>query len=156
MRHFLVLLLLLGVASPVRAADGSIRVDHAWSRAAAAGRVGVLYLTVTDSGVPDRLVGVDTEVADKAELHESLSENRVMKMRPVQAIPVTPGEPTVLKPGGYHVMLLGLRRELKDGDSFPVTLHFASGGAVTTTANVAKAGAAMPEAMGADHHAMQH
>ena len=156
MRHLLALFLLLGAALPVRAAEDSIHVEHAWSRAAAAGRVGVLYLTVTDTGAADRLVGVDTEIADKAELHESLSENGVMKMRPVQSVPVKPGEPTVLKPGGYHVMLMGLRRELRDGDSFPVTLHFASGGAVTTTANVSKAGAAMPDAMGADHHAMQH
>ncbi len=152
----LLLFLLLGAASPARAADDSIHVDHAWSRAAAAGRVGVLYLTVTDSGSPDRLVGVGTEVADKAELHESLMESGVMKMRPVQAIPVAPGQPVILKPGGYHAMLLGLRRDLREGDSFPVTLRFASGNAVTTTASVTKAGAAMPETMDSDHRETQH
>ncbi len=154
MQRWLILVPLLGWSVLAQAENGSIQVENAWSRAAAAGRVGVLYLTVTDTGAPDRLVGVDTPVADKAELHESLSEGGVMKMRPVQAIPVASGQPVVLKPGGYHVMLLGLRQPLREGDSFPVTLHFASGGAVAATAQVAKAGAAMPDTMGHDHGAM--
>ncbi len=131
------------------AESGPIKIEQVWSRAAPQGRTGVLYLTATDSGAPDRLVGVDTLVADKVELHESLNENGVMKMRPVDSIPVAPGKPLVLKPGGYHVMLMGLRHTLKKGDSFPVTLHFAQAGDVPATAHVAEAGAEMP-GMGMD------
>ena len=122
----------------------SIRVEQAWSRAAAQGRVGVLYATVTDSGAPDRLVGIDSPVADRAELHESMGEGGVMRMRPVDGIDVAPGKPIVLKPGGYHAMLIGLHRALREGDSFAVTLHFAMAGAVEATALVTKAGAAGP------------
>ena len=145
-----------GLAQP---RPGPIEVQQVWSRAAPQGRVGVLYMTVTDSGAPDRLVGVDTPVADKAELHESVSEGGVMKMRPVASAPVEPGKPLVLKPGGYHVMLRGLRRDLKEGDEFPATLRFAQAGAVNVTARVAKAGAAAPMSpgsaeMGHGHGAM--
>ena len=75
------------------------------------------------------------------------------------AAPVEPGKPLVLKPGGYHVMLMGLRRSLKEGDEFPVTIRFAQAGAVSVTAHVAKAGAAAPPGapdMGRDHGAMSH
>lgn len=148
----------LALPVPAFAQSGPIQVKQVWSRAAPQGRVGVLYMTVTDTGTPDRLVGVETPVADKAELHESANENGVMKMRPVSALPVAPGRPLMLKPGGYHAMLVGLRRTLKEGDSFPVTVRFADAGAVSVTAQVAGAGASMPYGqveMGHEHGAMQ-
>ena len=52
-----------------------------------------------------------------------------------------------LKPGGYHIMLMGLKQQLKDGETFPVTLTFEKAGAVTTTVHVAKAGAMGPDMM---------
>jgi copper(I)-binding protein len=57
-------------------------------------------------------------------------------------LPVTPGKPLMLAPGGYHIMLMDLKQPLKEGDSFPVTLSFAKAGQVTATATVEKAGAA--------------
>ena len=64
-----------------------------------------------------------------------------MKMRPVGPLPIEPGKPVTLAPGGYHIMLSGLKRSLKQGDSFPITLSFAKAGPVTATADiVAKAG----------------
>jgi periplasmic copper chaperone A len=73
-----------------------------------------------------------------------------MTMRPVGPLPVGPGKPLVLAPGGYHVMLMGLKQPLKAGDSFPVTLTFAKAGAINATASVGKAGAPAPQAgMGA-------
>ena len=141
------------------AQPGAIQVQQVWSRAAPQGRVGVLYMTITDQGAPDRLVGIETPVAEKAELHESVAEGGVMKMRPVAAAPVEPGKPLILKPGGYHVMLMGLRRSLKAGDEFPATIRFAQAGAISVTAHVAKAGAAAPPGameMGHDRGAMTH
>ena len=67
-----------------------------------------------------------------------------MKMRPVASLTVEPGKPVTLAPGGYHIMLTGLKQALKQGDSFPVTLSFAKAGQVTATATVEKAGATMP------------
>ena len=65
-------------------------------------------------------------------------------MRPVGPLPIEPGKPVTLAPGGYHIMLSGLKRTLKQGDNFPITLSFAKAGPVTATATVAKAGATMP------------
>ena len=136
----------------VALAQSGIRIEHMWSRAALEGGVGVLFMTVTNDGPADRLVGVSTPVADRAELHESMNDNGVMKMRPAEKLPVAPGKPLVLTPGGYHVMLMGLKRALRAGDRFPVTLSFENAGAVTTEALVAKAGAPAP----AGHEGMEH
>jgi len=77
-------------------------------------------------------------------VHQSINENGVMKMKPVGPLPIEPGKPVALAPGGYHIMLTALKQSLNQGDHFPVTLSFAKAGQVTTTATVAKAGAVMP------------
>lgn len=131
-------------------APGSIEVRQVWSRSVAQGRVGVLYATIVDRGEPDRLLGAETPVAEKVEMHESLTENGIMKMRPVEALSLAPGQPIVLKPGGCHMMLVGLRRALREGDTFPITFRFAEAGPVSATVHVAKAGAASAP-LGPDH-----
>jgi periplasmic copper chaperone A len=118
------------------AADGALTVEHPWARPAAVGQMGVIYLTVTDTGAPDQLIGVRTPVAADASLHESKMNGTVMEMRPVSAIPIAPGQPLVLAPGGYHIMLMGLKQALKEGDTVPVTLMFRRAGAVTAQAMV--------------------
>lgn len=132
------------------ALPGSIEVRQIWSRSAAQGRVGVLYATIVDRGEPDRLLGAETSVAEKVEMHESLSENGIMQMRPVEALSLAPGQPIALKPGGYHMMLVGLRRALREGDTFPITFRFAGAGPVSATVHVAKAGA-VSAPVGQDH-----
>ncbi len=143
MRSWLVALLTLlpavALADPV-----GIQVEHAWSRAMPAGATGVVYLTVTNHGAPDTLTSVASPVAASAGLHETIDDHGVMKMRPVASLPVSPGKPLTLAPGGYHIMLMGLKRALVAGTAFPVTLTFARAGAVTVTATVQAAGAAMP------------
>lgn len=137
------LLLTAALLAPIaaRAQMPAVKVDHVWSRAAMAGHTGVVYLTVTANGSADTLTGVSSPVAKKAELHESFEENGVMKMRPIAALHVARGTPLMLKPGGYHIMLIGLSEALHEGDHFPLTLQFAKAGAITVTAVVEKAGA---------------
>jgi copper(I)-binding protein len=149
MRRLLIASLVLLPAAAF-AQNAGITVDHVWSRAAAAGRTGAVYLTVTDTGAPDRLTGVSSPVANKVELHETQNVNGVMQMRPVDALPVAPGKPVTLAPGGYHIMMIGLKQPLKEGDTFPVTLTFEHAGPVTATATVARAGATSA-AMPMDH-----
>ncbi len=121
-----------------------IQIDHVWARAAPAGHEGAVYLTITDGGAPDTLTGVTTPVAAEAAVHQSIEDHGVMKMRPVGPLPIAPGKPVTLAPGGYHIMLSGLKQSLKQGDTFPITLSFAKAGQVTATATVAKAGTTMP------------
>jgi periplasmic copper chaperone A len=151
MRILLFLILLTWPAAALMADQGGIQLDNVWSRTAIAGRQGVVYLTITDQGQPDALVGATTPIAARAELHQSFDDNGVMKMRPVSSLPVEPGKPVTLAPGGYHIMLVDLKRSLKAGDNFPVTLTFATAGQVTATVTVQSPGAAMPPS---DRHPM--
>jgi copper(I)-binding protein len=143
-------------ASPALAQKSGLEVTNAWSRPAPAGRVGVAYLTITDSGAPDRLIGASSPVAERVELHQSATANGVATMRPVDGVPVAPGAPGVLAPGGYHLMLRDLRRPLAVGQSFPLTLNFAKAGTLTTSVTVAplsaETAAGRMNGMGATHH----
>jgi len=143
MLKFVVLAAALATASP--AAGSAVQVQDGWARATAAGAPsGAIYLTLTDTGAADQLVGVSTPVAATAEVHETTNDNGVMRMRPVKALALTPGQPVTLKPGGYHIMLMGMKQQLKPGDSFPVTLTFQHSAPVTATITVTKAGAMGP------------
>jgi copper(I)-binding protein len=80
---------------------------------------------------PDRLLSAKSEVAERASLHESRAEGDVMKMGPVEGGIEVPAHGTAeLKPLGLHVMLMGLNRPLKDGETFPMTLVFEKQGEV--------------------------
>jgi hypothetical protein len=135
------------VPAPPAAADhvrvGELVVSDAWARASAGkAKAGAAYLTVTNHGVGvDSLVAVETPVSRKASLHNHVMEGGVAKMRPVKAIEVDPGAPTVLKPGGLHIMLMGLTWPLKKGQRFPMTLTFEKAGEVTFGVEVLGVGA---------------
>ena len=135
----------LATVDPAQTAAPQIEVQHAWARATAAGaKAGGIFLTLTDKGAPDHLVSASTPVAAMAEVHEPVNDNGVMRMRPVPPLALEPNKPVELKPGGYHIMLMGLKQQLTDGQSFPVTLTFEKAGSITTTVHVAKAGAMGP------------
>ncbi|HYZ40658.1 MAG TPA: copper chaperone PCu(A)C, partial [Stellaceae bacterium] len=92
----------------------------------------------------DRLVSASTPAAKKAELHTMSMQGMVMKMRPLAGLDIPAGQPVALKPGGEHIMLLGLKQPLREGQSFPLTLDFAKAGQRTVTVSVEKAGATAP------------
>lgn len=140
-----VLFLIAASANAGEVKHGTLTIRDAWSRATPA-RTGATYLTVFNDGSEvDRLVGVESPVADKAELHTSSMKDGVMRMRKLDGMDVNPGEPAVLSPGGNHVMLMGLHQPLKEGQSFPVTLIFEKAGKVTVDVKVGKAGAMKPD-----------
>jgi copper(I)-binding protein len=151
MRRLILAVFLSGIPVAGFAQQSDIKVENAWSRAAIAGRTGVVYLTITDTGAADRLTGATSPVAATAGLHESFTDNGIAKMRDVAGLAVQPGKPVTLAPGGYHIMLTGLKQPLKQGDTFPVTLSFERAGQITATVTVQKAGGGMPmghDAMG--------
>jgi hypothetical protein len=122
-----------------------ITVSNAWARASAgAATTGAAYFSITDSAAADRLIGVSTPVAGKADLHESRNENGVMQMRAVPALLLEHGKTLTLAPGGYHVMLMDLKQPLKVGDGFPLTLTFEKAPPITVQVTVGAAGAAAP------------
>jgi copper(I)-binding protein len=133
-----------GIAT-VLAQTATIEVDQPWARATP-GHVksGAAYLTVTDHGAADRITGVSTPVAGMAMIHETFMDNGVAKMRMLDDVALQPHTPVMFKPGGMHIMLEDLKQPLKAGDSFPLTLTFATAPPVTVTVKVLKAGAPGP------------
>jgi copper(I)-binding protein len=96
-----------------------------------------VYVTLSNAGSqPDALILAATDAARTVELHEVVQEGGVMKMRPIPRIPIPAGGKVELKPGGYHIMLLGLKNDLKPGDKVPVTLTFDRGGELRVNADV--------------------
>ena len=157
-RLALVLLCMTAPCPPATADDGRIgtmAVSRPWARATPGMvRTGAVYLTMSNHGAAmDRLVAISTPVAGKAELHTAVMENNIMKMRRLSAIEVHPGEPSVLRPGGMHVMLMGLRAPLREGDVFPLMLRFEKAGRLEVRVEVGKIGAMQP---GQNHHDGHH
>jgi len=110
------------LASSAVMAQSKVEVTNAWARASApAQKVGAVYMDLR-SAAPARLVSASSPVAAKVELHNMKMENNVMKMYPVEAIDLPAGQSVKLAPGGYHVMLIDLKRDLVKGDTVPVTL----------------------------------
>jgi copper(I)-binding protein len=135
MNRFLLLFALTFAITTAAAHDymqGDIRIMKPWSRPLPAVSVnGAAYMTLMNKGdTPDRLLSVSTPAARKAELHNHTMEGGLMKMRPVEAVAITPGDRTVLQPGGLHVMLMGLTEPLVEGNAFPLTLHFERAGSI--------------------------
>ncbi|MBI3514367.1 MAG: copper chaperone PCu(A)C [Proteobacteria bacterium] len=148
-RLALALVGVLAATAPALAEDyrvGDVRIERPWARATAGNsRVGAAYFTLEAVGAtPDRLVKVETPVAAVGELHAHMMHDNVMQMRPVGAVEVQPGAPTVLQPGGLHVMLFDLKDALKAGERFPLTLQFERAGRIEIMVPVERAGARGP------------
>ncbi len=136
---------------------GSLKIGHPWARATPKGApVGGGYLSITNTGrEPDRLIGGSSPVAKQFEVHEMSIDHGVMKMRPVgDGLEIQPGQTVTLKPGGLHVMFVGLNQGLKQGDKFPAMLEFAKAGKVQVEFVVEGMGAAHGSDAGHDLKAM--
>jgi copper(I)-binding protein len=123
-----------GVASAHEYRLGDLEIGHPWSRVTPPGaKVAGGYLTIANHGtVPDRLISVTSEIAGKAEVHEMAVKDGVMTMRPVDGgLEIPAGGKVELKPGGYHVMLIDIKRLTEEGERFPATLTFEKAGSVT-------------------------
>lgn len=101
---------------------GDIVIEQPWSRATPV-KVGGAYMTLRNNGaVPDRLIKVTSLVAERVEIHETKIEGGTAMMRPVATIELKRRSSVQLKPGGMHVMLIGLKRQMKAGDKVPIAL----------------------------------
>ncbi|HTN65183.1 MAG TPA: copper chaperone PCu(A)C [Burkholderiaceae bacterium] len=110
---------------------GTLHVDHPYARATVPGQPsGAAYMTLENRGKDgDRLLAAASPVAQKTEIHTMSMDGNVMKMRQVAGIDLAPASKVVMKPGdGYHIMLLGLKQQLKAGDTLPLTLTFEKAG----------------------------
>ncbi len=119
-----------------QATNTSIVVEDPYARATPAGAMsGAVYLTLDNkTNAADRLIGASSNVAAQIQIHEMSMVNGVMQMRQLaNGLPVPAGESVALKPGGYHVMLIGLKKQLKAGETLPLTLTFEKAGNISVT-----------------------
>lgn len=153
------LILLIAVAActqapPAPAASQGISAQNVWARPAKmigempmegdaqqmqhGGANSAVYMLLANGGATaDRLIAAQADVSNAVEIHETKMEGDVMRMAQVEGgIEVSAGGQVELKPGGLHVMLIGLTRDLAVGDTFPVTLQFASGNSLEVEAEV--------------------
>ncbi len=132
---------------------GDIDIGHPYTRPTREGQqVGGGYLKLANHGPADRLVSAASPAAASVEIHSMSMEGDVMKMRQVDAIDLPTGATVLLQPGGYHLMLMGLKAPLKAGDKIPLTLKFERAGEVVVTVNVERP----KPAAGADSGAASH
>ena len=118
-------------------ANDGIVVHEAWARASiGTSGTGAAYITLMGGAQADSLVAVSTPVAATAEVHETINDNGVMKMRSAGSIAIPPGQMVTFAPGGTHIMLMGLKQKLVAGQSFPLTLTFAHAPPVTVDVKV--------------------
>jgi copper(I)-binding protein len=121
---------------------GDIAIGHPWSRAAPPRGTGAGFLTLKNNGATaDRLVAARADIARAVEIHTHLREGDVMRMRAVEGgVEIAPGAEVAFTPGGFHLMLIGLKEALVQGQRVPLTLVFARGGEVTVELAVEAAG----------------
>jgi copper(I)-binding protein len=115
-----ILFLLGGCAAP---ATEGVEVREAWARPAAQGGNGAVYFVIRSSEA-DEITGVSTDVAEAAEMHESIMNGDVMEMHHLETVPLGAGEEVKFEPRGLHIMLVNLKQDLKTGDEIQITLHF--------------------------------
>ena len=147
LRVALILAALAFGASALAQQAGGMQVTGAWARATPKGaQVGGGYFKITNQGsAPDRLLGGSSPVAGKFELHEMSMSGGVAKMRELtNGIEIKPGETIELKPGGTHVMFVGLKQPLERGKPFTATLQFEKAGKVEVEFRVEPIGAPAP------------
>lgn len=126
---------------------GQLLIDQAWTRATPGGaKVGAGYMSIINSGeTADRLVAGKSDIAERVEIHTMTMEGGVMRMRKLTAgLVLAPKSITELKPGGYHVMLIGLKRSIAEGEAIPLELTFEKAGTAEVVLEAAAIGAQSP------------
>ena len=138
-RNLILILVFVSVVAVLSGcASTSPAAKDAFSYACAAGGDCGVFMTLTNSSSQgDTLVAAQTNVAARAELHTvAMDMEGGMKMQHIENIPVPASSSVELKPGSLHVMLFGLSKELKTGDTFPLTLRYEKGGENTVQVQV--------------------
>jgi periplasmic copper chaperone A len=139
------------LAAPVLAQTAPVKISGAWARPTAAGQAGGGgFLTITGGSQPDRLLSGSAPISKSVELHRMDMDGNIMRMRQVDYIDIPANKTVELKPGGLHVMFIGLTQTMKNGAAIPLTLRFEKAGEVKVDMKVMS----QPAATGA--HAVDH
>jgi len=139
MRRFVLSTVALCIAASVSAADvkvGNLSIDDVWARTGQPGQVSAAFMEIKNKGAADKIVSAHCDCAKATELHDMKMADGKMLMMQVPAMDVPANGELKLKPGGYHIMLIGLNRPLVAGETLPIKLKFEKAGEVTVQAQV--------------------
>ena len=130
---------------------GSLEIIGPWSRATPKGAsTAIGYMTIKNNGTtPDRLIGGSVDFASSFQSHSMTMENGISKMRELKSVDIGPGQTIEFKPGGFHVMFVGVKHPLSEGEHVKGTLIFEHAGTVQIDYDVQGIGAqSRPHDMG--------
>lgn len=142
--------LLTTVALAAQALDyklGALEIVNPWTRATpATAPSGGGFLVIKNTGTTsDRLIAVKSQTSGKVEIHEMKMDGNVMRMRELEkGLEIPPGATVELKPGGYHIMFMGLKAPFEKDARVPATLVFEKAGSIDVELSVAPLGAGAP------------
>ena len=129
-------LILLGMGCSDRDIP-SVTIKNAWVRESIPPqKMTAAYLVIHNEGMATALISAFTPVAEVAEIHVMTTDGNIMRMKKIERLPIPEDGSATLQPGGNHLMLIGLRRDLAPGDSIALTLTFANGYTQTLRAPV--------------------
>jgi copper(I)-binding protein len=136
----LIVIFFLSLCISTPAMSSSIVIQDAFARASIGlAKNGVVFMSIYNrSDKSDQLLGVQTDIAKNSSLHSHLNNNGIMKMRRVARIAIPRNSNIELKPGGFHVMLMGLKKPLTEGNQFNLTLVFKNTGKLTVPVKIKK------------------
>lgn len=123
---------------------GTLEIGDPWARATPpTAPAGGGFMTITNKGTaPDRLISVKSPAAGMVQVHEMKMEGNVMRMRELDGgLAIPPGATVALAPGGFHLMMMGLKAPLKQGERVPVTLVFEKAGTIDVELAIVAMGA---------------
>ncbi len=128
---------IIALTSGVKASDMMVMEAFARASAVSTAQAGTVYMTLMNMGKDmDHLLSVTTDAAESAEIHESIMKDGVASMPHIESLDIPVGASVELKPGGYHIMLIGLKAPLKKGDTVPLKLKFEHAGEIDVMVNV--------------------
>ncbi len=124
--------------------SGEIKVNEIYAFATSPNaKTGAVFMTIeNNTSMDDKLIEALSDVAEITEIHQNLidPDDGKMMMRKVKSIDIQSKGKTILEPSGYHIMLINLKEQLIEDDSFPVTLKFANGFETLVNVNITPAG----------------
>lgn len=130
---------LLAILFVLFPSDDNIKIKDAWMRPSSEKMATALYFVIENkSETADTLFQVDSDLAERVEIHETYSEGEMMGMRKVDFIVIEGNSSFTLKPGAHHIMLMKLKKNINVGDKGEFVLHFKQAGEIKITATAKK------------------
>lgn len=129
--------ILLAILLTTLFSGNGIIIKDQWLRPGAEKMATALYFTIKNNGgETDTLYSVESHVSKMVQIHETYSNGSVMGMREIGQVVIKPGEKVKLEPGGMHIMVMKLKKDLKIGDKIDFKLYFRKAGEIKITAEV--------------------